>query len=386
MKKELGLCLTILMLALPIPLLAQGTGTQIELTPSNPTAADNISYKISGVWANGCIPQNPQVSLSGSLVRIGTSNPSQTCTQALTPWALSGSIGILAAGAYDLIIEYTGAGSPAPVTEIARMSFPVSGTQTASEIFFPVVVNGSLQQKLFYQTIFTVLNTSTQVITATLQIYDNAGKPAGVFCSPLAPPPSTRTAILKPNAQMFQFTSADLPFLNGWARLRWDGSAPALASEEISLIASTPSPCLLVCNRPSTEKLASAQMSAVKAAREFRLPVTINANRQTALALINPSPTDTATVKLSILDAAGEAANLGVPGTFDIRIGPLERVSKFLWQMGLEHSALTVIVPTPESFQGEVILSADMPLVVGSLNIMMPEGKFVAVPVVSTAP
>jgi len=159
-----------------------------------------------------------------------------------------------------------------------------------------------------------------------------------------------------------------------------------LASEEISMIASAPSRCLLVCNRPSTEKLASAQIYAVKPAREFRLPATINGYRQTALALINTSSTDTATVKVSILDVSGDAAKLGVASTFDIRIGPLERVSKLLWQVAVEHSALTVTVPPPGAFQGVVVLTADTPIAVGSLNVMLPEGKFVAVPLAPIVP
>lgn len=254
---------------------------------------------------------------------------------------------------------------------------------TANELVFPIVVNGSPSGTFHYQTIFTVLNTSTQGIQATLQVYADSGKPGGVFCSPLAPPPSRLTATLDPNAQLFQFTSADLGFHNGWALLNWEGPPSILASEEVTLITAPPSPCLLVCNRPSTEKLSSAQIAAVKPAREFHLPVTINANRQTALALVNPSATATVTVKISILDASGAAATLGVPSSFEVTIHPLERISKFLWQLALEHSALTVVIPPPEMFQGSLILSGDNPFAVGALHIMFPEAKFVSVATVS---
>jgi hypothetical protein len=137
----------------------------------------------------------------------------------------------------------------------------------------------------------------------------------------------------------------------------------------------------LICNRPSTEKISSVQVSAIRLARGFRLPVTLNRYRQTALALINPSATEAINVKVSILDASGEAARLGVPDTFEVKIGPLERISKFLWRMALEHSVLTVILPVPENFQGSLVLAADQPFAVGALNIMFPEGKFVSIPV-----
>ncbi len=376
-------CLFIFVIA---PLLrAQGTETRIDLSPANPTTMDDIAYKLVGTWQNGCAPQTPQVSVSGSVVQIKTSNPGQACTQALTPWILSGSVGRLPAGAYDLVVEHSAAGSTTPL-EIARKSFLVSGSASINELIFPVVANGVVLEKLFYQTIFTVLNTSGYDVAATLQVYDSTGKTAGAFCSPLAPPPSSMAATLKPNAQLFQFTSADLPFLNGWARLRWEGGAPILASEELSLVASTPARCLLVCNHPSTEKVSSTQIYGIKPAREFRFPVTLNTYRQTALTLVNPSPTETATVKVSILNISGESASLSVPDSFELHIGPLERVSKFLWQMGMEHSALTVIPPPPEAFQGTVVVSADVPIAAGSLNIMFPEGKFVAVPVVPTLP
>ena len=189
------------------------------------------------------------------------------------------------------------------------------------------------------------------------------------------------TATLNPGEQSLRFTSADLPFHNGWARLTWEGSSSLLASEEVTLAAAPPSPCLLICNWPSYAKISSMQVSAMKPAVEFRLPITFNQYRQTALALINPSASAPVNVRLSMLDASGKPARLGVPDSFDMQIGPLERISRFLWQMAAEHSALTVIFPVPESFQGSLVLTADNPFVVSGVNIMFPEGKFVSIPI-----
>ena len=215
-------------------------------------------------------------------------------------------------------------------------------------------------------------------------MYSNAGAPSGVFCSPLAPAPSNAALALNPNGQYFQFTSADLGFLNGWARLRWEGPAPILVSEELTLVAAAPARCQLVCNRPSTEKLSSAQIAAVKPAREFKMPLTINPNRQTAIALINPSSAEPVTVKVSILDSTGQSAQLSVPNSFEIRIPPLERVSKYVWQMASEQSPLLVVPTPPDSFQGSLVFSSDLPFVASGVHMMYPEGKFVPVPAVST--
>ena len=368
-----------------VPLYAQQPLVVIELNPPAPTTADDITYKLSGTWGDACVPQLPAVSITSGVIRIRTSNSAGGCIQVLTPWVLTGTLGKLVAGDYLIVVEYSGAGSPSS-SEIGRKSLTVVSSSAHNAVVLPIVANGAFAEDLHYQTIFNVLNASAQKIDTTLQVYSNQGKPGGVFCAPIAPPPSGTTATLAPNASYLRFTSADLPFLDGWALLNWEGSASVLAAEEITLVAAAPQACLLVCNWPSTEKLASTQLAAVKPAREFRLPVTINLYRQTALALVNPSPTETATVRISLLDAAGNAAKLGVPDSFDIRIPPLQLVSRYLWQLVLESSALTVLIPTPESFQGSVTLSANIPIAVGALHLMFPQGKFVSIPGFSPLP
>jgi len=130
--------------------------------------------------------------------------------------------------------------------------------------------------------------------------------------------------------------------------------------------------------------LSSAQIAAVKPAREFKMPMTINPNRQTAVVLINASSADPVTVKVSILDSTGQSAQLAVPNSFEITLRPLERVSKYFWQMASEQSPLGIAPNPPDFFQGSLVFSSDLPFVVSGLHIMYPEGKFVPVPAVST--
>jgi hypothetical protein len=176
-------------------------------------------------------------------------------------------------------VEYSGASNPSSI-ETGRKSLTVVSSSALNEVVLPIVVNGSFAENLHYQTIFNILNSSAQQIETTLQVYGNQGKPGGVFCAPIAPPPSSAAATLAPNAEYLQFTSADLLFHGGWALLRWEGSPSVLAAEEITLVAAAPQACMLVCNWPSTEKLSSTQIPAIKPAREFRLPVTINRYRR----------------------------------------------------------------------------------------------------------
>src|SRR5438093_10109720 len=86
-----------------VTLFGQQRVAQIDLSP--PDAADNdvVTFKLSGIWPDGCVPQSPVVSVSPGTVRIDTTNPAVTCPQALTPWTLAGTIGKLAAGSYDVV-------------------------------------------------------------------------------------------------------------------------------------------------------------------------------------------------------------------------------------------------------------------------------------------
>lgn len=172
-------------------------------------------------------------------------------------------------------------------------------------------------------------------------------------------------------------SSADLPWTNGWARLRWAGSAALQAHAEIMMIAAPPVRCLLICNRPSTEIISSIQLPSIRPAQEFYLPVTIAQNRQTALALVNPSATNPVQIKLTLSDESGKPAALGFPADLKISLHPRQRTSQFLWQLYVESSALTVVTPFPERFHGSLRIAADAPVVASAIHMLFPEGKYI---------
>src|SRR5206468_12246838 len=58
---------------------------QIDLSP--PDAADNdvITFRLTGIWSNGCLPQSPLVSVASGTGRIDRRNTGVVCTLSHTP-------------------------------------------------------------------------------------------------------------------------------------------------------------------------------------------------------------------------------------------------------------------------------------------------------------
>ncbi|PYR83042.1 MAG: hypothetical protein DMG18_13715, partial [Acidobacteria bacterium] len=66
----------LLMLASQVLLFAQFQIQVVQIDLSPPDAADNdvITFRLTGIWSNGCVPQSPVVSVSPGTVRIDTTN------------------------------------------------------------------------------------------------------------------------------------------------------------------------------------------------------------------------------------------------------------------------------------------------------------------------
>lgn len=103
--------------------------TTINIIPSPIVSYGTpVFIQISGVYKNGCVPQNPSASLIGTTITINTSNPGQMCTQALTPWGpYTIGAGILPPGTYLVRVIHNPAGA-APELLGAR-TFVVVGEQ-----------------------------------------------------------------------------------------------------------------------------------------------------------------------------------------------------------------------------------------------------------------
>ena len=250
------------------------------------------------------------------------------------------------------------------------------------ELVFPVVVSGVVsRQPAHYQTTFTLLNLSDQVLQATLRVYDDTGVPGPVFCGPVSPLSSVSPA-MNAGGAFHESSSADprlSTFLvSGWARLSWDGAALVQASAEVGLIRGEPEPCVKKCNRPSTDFVTTAQIWAVKPAREFRSAATIGPMRESAYSLVNPAQAGTAAVVIEALNPSG--------GSFDrneFKIAPQQRVSGFLFELLILNKVFVAPPQRPEHFHGSVRILADRPIAVGAFNVQFPEGKLTNLPLIA---
>jgi FG-GAP-like repeat/FG-GAP repeat len=84
---------------------AVGTA-RIEILPPDPTAADEITIRLSGTWPSSCVPQSSQVSRTGAQIVIATSSPSVACNPVPTDWSLGVPVGQLPAGSYHVSLTY----------------------------------------------------------------------------------------------------------------------------------------------------------------------------------------------------------------------------------------------------------------------------------------
>jgi hypothetical protein len=140
------------------------------------------------------------------------------------------------------------------------------------------------------------------------------------------------------------------------------------------------------------EIVTSAQIPAVTPAIGFLSPVIINPNRHTAIALVNPSHSDSAELEITLLDSSGEIFLYGderVPLEISFYLEPRKRSAQFVWNFfddcDVNHQVcLAVSVPSrplPEVFHGSIRIESDKPIAVGAVHLLFPEGKLVNQPV-----
>jgi hypothetical protein len=102
----------------------QEIGTaQIELMPPHPTPNDRLVVRLFGDWRNACVPMDPQLSITGSEVRIETTHPDDVCTQFIASWELFVSVGQLPRSTYQILVIHTTADGRAQ--QIGQAEFAV---------------------------------------------------------------------------------------------------------------------------------------------------------------------------------------------------------------------------------------------------------------------
>ena len=128
---------------------AQALGTaQLELMPPHPTPRDRLVIRLFGQWGNACVPGNPQLSITGSEVRIETTNPGENCVQVISSWELFVSVGQLPVDAYQVLVIHTaGNGPPQPIgqAEFAVQTI-TGGSAIGVRLHAVLCVNQTTQQ------------------------------------------------------------------------------------------------------------------------------------------------------------------------------------------------------------------------------------------------
>ena len=233
------------------------------------------------------------------------------------------------------------------------------------DLILPVALNGYTSPPVHYQTIIRIVNMSATAVDVTLEAYQNDGTPVRILeLFPVARPGTTTAFTIDARGAVEAFTAEDIPSLNGWIRLTFDASATVQAVAEVAVITGLVGPHP-ICMRPSTEIATSAQVPAVRASSKFNGFAVSRTYRQSGYVLINPSTTQTATAFLSLMDLSGKFV---ASGTFPIP--PQARLSRFVNEF---------LSDTPADFMGTLHVTSTIPIAVGGINVLFPEGKFTTI-------
>ncbi len=107
-----------------------------EIVPQNPISGDIVAITLSGTWPDSCVPNSSDVSVArdGEIHFNVFSDLSDICTQEVTPWELTESVGPLPPGTYRVYVSLDG-GPRTLMTEFNVIANPAVGTHTY--VFWP---------------------------------------------------------------------------------------------------------------------------------------------------------------------------------------------------------------------------------------------------------
>ena len=248
-------------------------------------------------------------------------------------------------------------------------SFTVPLFSQTQDLILPIALNGYTAPPVHYQTIIRIVNMSATAVDVTLEAYQNDGTPVRILeLFPVARPGTKTVFTIVRAGAVEAFTAEDVPSLNGWIRLTFDASATIQAGAEVAVITELVGPHP-ICMRPSTEIATSAQVPAIRAASKFSGFAVSRTYRQSGYALINPSTTQTATAFLSLMDLSGKFVASGT-----VQIPAQSRLSHFVSEF---------LPDTPADFMGSLRVTSTIPIGVGGVNVLFPEGKFTSINTVS---
>jgi hypothetical protein len=263
-------------------------------------------------------------------------------------------------------------------------------SQPPEELFVPILINGLVDESWHYQTLFRFLEvsgtTASPVITVQLDAFDSSGKRIvndQLFCPPpVATLEPFRVSLPGLGSIHFGTKGFIQPYhpapgiVDGWVRLNVKGPGKLEATAEILQVDAIPAGCPpVICMRPSGVYRSDAVVRAVKPAKVFHAATVITPFRHTGFSIVNPSETESAHVSVVLIQADGLLLQSG-----RLTIPPLQKQSGFAWEWVNTLPPVNIGIPSspmPTDFYGSAQIVSDIPIVVGALQVLLPEGKLV---------
>lgn len=254
--------------------------------------------------------------------------------------------------------------------------------------YFPIVTHLSVSEDLYFATVFILKNQTEDSVSGSIHVRRADGSEiSGLLCGVslgvpvpgFGPIPFSVPASSVVRVPMTVLPGSDLSphQLNGWAALALADQSDVQASAEIALLKGQRHECDPLTQYSTEEILDIVSLPASETALRFGLSITIIPSRRTAISFVNPSGTETAHVTLQ-LQRGTSLDNSAV-----IEVPPLRRISHFLLDIVLPEGLTSEPTPGDPNWQflGAATITSDIPIAVGALDVILPDGKLVYVPV-----
>ncbi|HSR53327.1 MAG TPA: hypothetical protein VLV83_21080 [Acidobacteriota bacterium] len=240
---------------------------------------------------------------------------------------------------------------------------------SVGERIVPIIEAGGVTGGSFSSHLTLLHSSGTADQDVGIQFFDSGGESidaAGVLC------PGQAETLEGPLAarHLLDLDLSGLPTVAGWARLRAQPQV-ALSNEVLFATGGQPGCDNLATTLPSQSVQTTVQIAPVRPAQEWSADVVIRPQRESAFALVNPDLSESALVTVTAFDAQGEVFDSN-----EIELPPGQRISQLLFEL-LNRGKVFIQPPQrPADYRGSIRISADRPIAVAGLNVLLPEGKW----------
>ncbi|MEJ2147542.1 MAG: hypothetical protein P8020_20660 [Acidobacteriota bacterium] len=260
------------------------------------------------------------------------------------------------------------------------------GTEERMELIFPIVHSQFVDEPVSLQTTLTFGNLSNSTVRATITTFGDDGTQARVLdlCTlgPAGDPSLEVDLEIPSHGERDSFTTTtqegELPDFAGWARVLLSPNVRIRGSSEIRL-QTQPEGCVSAGGVSTASAgtledvsnpdpyLKAVRVPGVRPAREFWVLSRDGFFRRTALAIVNPSESETAQVLIEVLNQRGE-----VTDTTDVSVAPMNRIAKYAGEL----------FGRPPFIHGWIRFTSPIPIAVGGIEDVQRGDPWVSIVVV----